>query len=283
MRSSSADSCHQRPADIPTMKKLLFIFCCILSITSFAQDVLPKPNPPRLVTDKAGALSPEQVEILEHKLVALDDSTSNQIAVVLIKSLGDYGIEEYATKLFREWGIGNKKTNNGVLLIAAIDDRKVRIEVGYGLEGAIPDIIANDIIRNDIAPNFKQGDYYRGIDEATDALSKAAAGEYKIKKQKASNGKGNGSAVGFVLIIIVVIIVLIIGRGRGGGRGGGMMSRSGFGDVAQAILLSSLLNGGRGGGSRGGWGGGGGGSWGGGGFGGFGGGSSGGGGASGGW
>jgi uncharacterized protein len=264
------------------MKKLLFIFCCILSITSFAQDVLPKPNPPRLVTDKAGVLSPEQVDILEHKLVALDDSTSNQIAVVLIKSLGDYGIEEYANKLFRSWGIGDKKTNNGVLLIAAIDDMKVRIEVGYGLEGAIPDIIANDIIRNDIAPNFKQGDYYRGIDEATDALSKAAAGEYKIKKQKASNGKGDGSAIGFVLIIIVVIIVMIIGRGRGGGgRNGGMMSRNGFGDVAQAILLSSLLGGG-GRGRSSGWGGGG---WsgGGGGFGGFGGGSSGGGGASGGW
>ncbi|HAK12506.1 MAG TPA: methanol dehydrogenase, partial [Chitinophagaceae bacterium] len=79
----------------------------------------------------------------------------NQIAVVLIRSLEDYPIEEYANKLFREWGIGNKKTNNGVLLIAAIDDRKVRIEVGYGLEGAIPDIVANNIIRYELGPSFK--------------------------------------------------------------------------------------------------------------------------------
>lgn len=231
----------------------------------------------------AGVLSPEQVEILEHKLVALDDSTSNQIAIVLIKTTGDYGIEEYANKLFRAWGIGDKKTNNGVLILAAIDDRKVWIEVGYGLEGAIPDVIASDIYRNKIVPAFKQGDYYRGLDNATNDLSKAAAGEYKIKKNRSAKDNGGGTAIGFVVIIIVVIIVMIIGRGRGGGgRNGGMMSRNGFGDVAQAILLSSLLGGG-GRGRSGGWGGGGFGGGGGGGFGGFGGGSSGGGGAGGGW
>src|SRR3979411_2903503 len=123
------------------MKKILFLLFTLFSFTgSFAQNILPKPNPPRLVNDVAHVLSAEQVDILEHKLVALDDSTSNQIAVVLIKTLADYPIEEYAVKLFREWGIGNKKTNNGVLIVAAIDDRKIRIEVGYGLEGAIPDI-----------------------------------------------------------------------------------------------------------------------------------------------
>src|SRR5882757_433498 len=145
------------------MKKLVFILFTIFSFAFVAaQTVLPKPNPPRLVNDAAGVLSPEQVEILEHKLVALDDSSSNQIAVVLIKTLGDYAIEDYATKLFREWGIGNKKTNNGVLIIAAIDDRKVWIEVGYGLEGAIPDITANHIIENDLTPNFRSNDYYEG-------------------------------------------------------------------------------------------------------------------------
>jgi uncharacterized protein len=263
------------------MKKLLFLLACFFSLAVMGQQVLPKPNPPKLVNDAAQVLSPEQVEILEQKLVALDDSTSNQIAVVLIKSLGDYGIEEYAVKLFREWGIGNKKTNNGVLIIAAIDDRKVRIEVGYGLEGAIPDVIASSIIRNDITPNFKEGNYYRGIDDAINSLSKAAVGEYKVKKaKKPRSAKEGGSILGFLMIIIVIIILIIIKAGRGGGRGprGGMMSRNGFGDIATGMLLGSLLSGG--GGSRGGgWGGGGGG----GGFGGFGGGSSGGGGASGGW
>jgi uncharacterized protein len=266
------------------MKKILFILFTFFFFTAgFAQTVLPKPNPPRLVNDAAQVLSPEQAEILERKLVALDDSTSNQIVVVLIRSLGDYAIEDYAVKLFREWGIGDKKKNNGILILASIDDRKIRIEVGFGLEGAIPDAVTSNIIQNDIVPNFKAGNYYRGIDQAVESLTKAAVGEYKEKRDRpSSRGNGGSSGIGFIVIVIVFIIISIIGRGRGGGgRGGGMIGRNGFGNIATGILLSNLL----GGGSRGGgWGGGGGGGgFGGGGFGGFGGGSSGGGGASGSW
>ncbi|WP_078829991.1 TPM domain-containing protein [Sediminibacterium ginsengisoli] len=262
------------------MKRLIYILIAVFSWgTTLAQDILPKPNPPRLVNDAANVLSPEQREILERKLVALDDSSSNQVAVVLIKTLNDYPIEDYAVKLFRDWGIGNKKTNNGVLIIAAIDDRKVRIEVGYGLEGALPDIVTASIIRDDIAPNFKEGNYYRGIDEAVESIAKAAVGEYKVKREKKGKGSAGGSILTFIILFVVVVIV--ISRG-GGGRGGGMMSRRGYGNVADAILLSTLLNGGRGSGG-GGFGGGGFGGGGGGGFGGFGGGSSGGGGASGSW
>ena len=255
------------------MKKLFLILFSFFSFVLVdAQNVLPKPNPPHLVNDAAGVLSPEQVEILERKLVALDDSTSNQIAVVLIKTLGDYAVEDYAVKLFREWGIGNKKTNNGVLIIAAIDDRKVWIEVGYGLEGAIPDVTASSIYRNELVPEFRQQNYYRGIDNAINALTKAAVGEYKLKKErKENNGKGGSSIITFLFILFAVIMLLSRG-GRGGSGGGGL------GSIANAVLISSLLNGGRGGGS--GWGGG---DSGGGGFGGFGGGSSGGGGAGGGW
>lgn len=258
------------------MKRILLILLTVFSFTiGFSQNVLPKPNPARLVNDAANVLSPEQVEILEQKLVALDDSTSNQIAVVLIKTLGDYAIEDYAVKLFREWGIGNKKTNNGVLIIAAIDDRKVWIEVGYGLEGAIPDVTASSIYRNEIVPEFRKQNYYRGIDNAINALTKAAVGEYKVKKErKGNNGKGGGSIITFVIILFVIIMIL----GRSGRGGGGRGGRGGLGDIAEAVILSSLLHGGRGG-SGGGWGGG----SSGGGFGGFGGGSSGGGGAGGSW
>ena len=260
------------------MKKLFFILVCFFSIgLGFGQDILPRPNPPRLVNDAAHVLSPEQVQILENKLVALDDSTSNQIAVVLIKTLGNNAIEEYSVKLFREWGIGSKKNNNGILILAAIDDRKVWITTGTGLEGAIPDITASSIYRNELVPEFKQGNYYRGIDNAINALTKAAVGEYNVKKDRTPTGKGSGSSI-FTFLIILVIIIVMVSRG-GGGRSGGMMSRNGFGNVAQAIFLSSLLGGGRGGGTSGGWGG----SGGGGGFGGFGGGSSGGGGAGGSW
>jgi uncharacterized protein len=254
--------------------KFLFIFFIGLAI-SFnelsAQNVLAKPSTPQLVNDIAGVLSPSEKAALESKLVAIDDSSSNQIAVVILPTLDGYPIEEYAVKLFRDWGIGNKKTNNGVLLLIAINDRKVRIEVGYGLEGAIPDITANSIIDNDIKPAFKAGAYFEGIDKATDNIAKAAVGEYKVARKKRAKDTG-GSLLLFV--IIVFVIVAIVGRKGGGGSniGGG-----GFNDIATGMLLGSLLGGGgRSGGSD--WGGSGGG-----GFGGFGGGSSGGGGASGGW
>lgn len=256
------------------MKKLLFILFTLFSLGMVsAQTVLPKPNPPRLVNDAAGVLSPEQVETLERKLVALDDSTSNQIAVVLIKTLGDYAIEDYAVKLFREWGIGNKKTNNGILIIAAIDDRKMWIEIGYGLEGAIPDVTASSIYRNEMVPEFKKQNYYQGIDNAINALTQAAVGEYKVKKERAKGNNGSGGGSIFIFLFLLVIVILIVSRGGRGGGGGGL------GSIANAVILSSLLNSGRSSGS--GWGGGG--DSGGGGFGGFGGGSSGGGGAGGSW
>jgi uncharacterized protein len=257
------------------MRLFKFFIGCFLILFSFhsvkAQNVLPKPITPVLVTDQAGVLSPEQLQALENKLVAIDDSSSNQIAVVILSTLEGNPIEEYATKLFRSWGIGNKKTNNGILLLVAIQDKKIRIEVGYGMEGAIPDITANSIIDNDIKPAFREGAYYEGIDKATDDIAKAAVGEYKVKREKQSKNKGSNVILFF---LIVFFIVIILGKGNGGGSniGGG-----GFSDIATGMLLGSLLGGG--GRSGGGWGGG----DSGGGFGGFGGGSSGGGGASGGW
>lgn len=251
----------------------------LVSINVSAQNIPSRPNPPKLVNDFAGVMSADEIQRLEQKLVAYDDSTSNQIAIVAIHTLNDYPIQEYATKLFREWGIGNKKTNNGVLIVAAIDDHKVWIEVGYGLEGAIPDITANHIYENDLRPNFRSNDYFEGFDQAADDLIKAAAGEYKApegyRKRGISDGKGIG---GFVFIIIMIIILTSIFRNRGGG--GGMMSRRGSGWLGPFIIGSMIgraSGGGWGGGSGGGW------SGGGGGFGGFGGGSSGGGGAGGSW
>jgi len=253
---------------------LLFVAVFMGASTLKAQNVLEKPNTPTLVTDLAGVLSATEKQFLENKLVSIDDSSSNQIAVVILPTLDGYPIEEYATKLFRSWGIGNKKTNNGVLLLIAINDRKVRIEVGYGLEGAIPDITSNNIINNDIKPAFKQGAYFDGINSATDDIAKAAVGEYKVARQK--KGKEKGGSIFLFLIILFVIIAIV---GKKGGNGGSNIGGGGFSDIATGMLLGSLLGGG---GRSGGYGGGGEYS-GGGGFGGFGGGSSGGGGASGGW
>ncbi len=251
-------------------KILLFILVIVAVFNASAQKSIPKPVPARLVVDNANILTAAEQETLEKKLVALDDSTTNQIAIVTVKSLNGEAIEDVAVATFRDWGIGNKKSRNGVLVLVAIEDRKIRIEVGYGLEGAIPDVTANDIINNDIKPNFKQGNYYEGLNTAIDNLSKAAAGEYHVAREKQSSGKGGGSLLGIIIIVIIAIVLLSRGGGRGGTGGGGS-------DFFTPFIIGSML----GGSSRGGgWSGG---DSGGGGFGGFGGGGSGGGGASGGW
>lgn len=247
------------------MKRILFICSLLFSFCAIAQinKVVPKkPSPPRLVNDFTNTLTQFQVDALEKKLVAYDDSTSNQIAVVIIPTTGDYSVEEVGLDIIRNWGVGNKDKNNGIVLLIAKDDRKIRIEVGYGLEGVVPDITAKSIIDNFITPNFKQGNYYRGIDEATDEIIRAAAGEYKAPAGYGSK-KGKGISIGTIIFIIIMLIIIF---GAGAAGGGTYVSRGGFGGWS---------------GGGGGWSGGGGG--GGGGFGGFGGGGGGGGGASGGW
>lgn len=258
------------------MKRILVV--CFLLITGFAwsQNIPAKPNPPRLVNDFANVLTADQKEALERKLVAYDDSTSTQIVIVTVQSTEGVSVEDYAIQILRDWGVGNKKTNNGIVLLAAIKDRKIRIETGYGLEGAIPDITAQQIIKNEIGPNFRSENYYRGFDEAVDAIIKAAAGQYKAPDNYRDRGTGNrGGGIIGIVVIFIIIIVAISRRNRGGG-GGGMINRGGF---LPWLILNSMMNSGGGGRGGGDWGGGGGG----GGFGGFGGGSGGGGGASGSW
>ncbi|WP_416438795.1 TPM domain-containing protein [Phnomibacter sp. MR] len=254
----------------------ILLICCMGLL--HAQPIPPVPNPQRLVNDLTGkVLQPDQIDHLEKKLVAYDDSTSVQVAVVIVNSLGGYEPVDFATELGRQWKVGNKKTNNGVVLLISVEEgnRKVFIAPGYGLEGALPDITCKQIIENEIIPNFKQDNYYRGIDEATDAIIKATKGEYKAPAGYKKKGKGGGSsAVVFVIIFIVVIFIL---SSRGGGGGGGMASRRGYHDGIPPIFWFPG-GGGSGRSGGGGWSGGGGG-----GFGGFGGGSFGGGGAGGSW
>lgn len=258
------------------MKKLLLfipLFLFAFCVSAQMDKVIPnRPSPPRLVNDFTGTLTQEQIQALENKLDAYDDSTSSQIAVVLIPTTAGNSIDDVALEILRRWGVGGKTNNNGIVLLIAKDDHKIWISVGYGLEGAIPDLTAKTIIDVDLTPNFKEGNFYRGIDAATNDLIKAAAGEYKAPAGYRSKGKG--ISIGTIIFLLILIFGII---GSMGGRGGGgMVSRRGYGGFGAGWILGSMMGGGSRGG--GGWSGGGGG-----GFGGFGGGSGGGGGAGGGW
>jgi uncharacterized protein len=274
------------------MKKLALVISLLFSVCAFAQidKVVPKrPTPPRLVNDFANLLTQDQIDALERKLVAYDDSTSNQIAIVILPTITangeEYPIEDVGLKILRDWGVGNRKNNNGIVLLAAMEERKLRIEVGYGLEGVIPDITAKAIIDNDLRPNFRNQEYYRGFDAAINSIMEAARGEYKAPEGYRNRGAEKGVSIGKIIVGIIILIVILSMFGGGGSRGGGYMSRRGSGWLGPFILGDMLGRASRGGGFGGsGWSGGGGGwSGGGGGFGGFGGGSGGGGGASGGW
>jgi uncharacterized protein len=261
------------------MKRILGIIALLISLCVSAQDdkAIPnRPSPPTLVNDLTGKfLTAEQVHALEQKMVAYNDSTSNQVAIVVVENLEGYSADDYAIALGRKWGVGTKEFNNGVVILISTGggqgNRKAAIQVGYGLEGVISDLTTKSIIDNDIIPDFKEGNYYRGLDKATDDIIKAAAGRYTAPK---GYGKGKGKGIGFGFIIFIIIMIVLFGS-RGGGRGGGMVSRRGYRDFGAGWLIGSMLGGGSGGG--------GGGSSGGGGFGGFGGGSFGGGGSSGSW
>lgn len=260
---------------------IFLLFLLFTSFSSFAQGDFPEPsNPPRLVNDFSNTLSEAERTALERKLVAYDDSTSTQISVVLIRSVGPYDISDYAFQLGEKWGIGRQGKDNGLLILAAMDDRQVFMATGYGLEGAVPDAVANRIVDNVIVPAFKAEAYYEGLNQATDMVMKLAAGEYDAE-DVARQGNNIGAIV-FILFFVFLFIILPLIKNRKdndnhmGGKGGGI-------DLFTTMMLANLLGGGRRGGGFGGGGFGGGGGLGGGGFGGFGGGGFGGGGAGGRW
>lgn len=244
-------------------------------LLGFAQNLPPKPNPPRLVNDFAKQLNATEIAALEQKLVAYNDSTSSQITVVVVPTTGDYPIADYAFALGRDWGVGQQGKNNGIVILWAATDRKVFIATGYGMEGAIPDAIAKRIVNQVIIPEFKNGMFYRGLDRGADAIFKYATGEYRADDVRP---EGEEFPVGLIVFVFIFIVILIVISSKGKG-GGGKNNGRGF-DAGPVFWPYTTYSGrGRSAGSWGGGGFGGGFGGGGGGFGGFGGGSFGGGGA----
>ncbi len=251
------------------LKNTILAFLLFLPLLAFSKEPPDAPNPPRLVNDYSGILDNNEVAALERKLVAYDDSTSTQIAIVIENSLEGDDIFEYSHRLAEQWGIGRKGKNNGVLIYIAIQDRQLYIQTGYGAEGFLPDAMARRIIDQVIAPSFRNQNYHTGLDKATEYIMKLGSGEY-------TNDNVYRKDFPFevlIFIIIFIIIIALISKGGGGGyNGGGRYNSGGTGWIIM----------GPGSGRGGGWNSGGGG-FGGGGFGGFGGGGFGGGGAGGGW
>jgi uncharacterized protein len=197
------------------------ILLTLVTLSLNAQDVPAVPNPARLVNDYVGVLSASEIQSLESKLVEFDDTTSNQIAVIIVKSVEPYDMNSYATKLGRAWGIGHEGKNNGVVVVWATEDRKVYVSPGYGLEGALPDAYAKRIVDRVIIPYFKQDRYFEGLDAGTSAIMDYATGEYEAEPD---SGEGELPFWAFFLMMVVIVIVIRIFSKGGRGGGGGLMA-----------------------------------------------------------
>ncbi len=269
----------RRPAGVAAIL-LGLVAAFLFVLPAAAQSRLDFPPLTGRVVDQANLLDPATEQALTEKLAALETATSDQLVVVTLNSLQDQEIEDYGYQLGRAWGIGQKENDNGALLIVAPNERKVRVEVGYGLEPILTDALSSQVIRDDILPSFRDGDYQAGVVKGVDALIAQLSldpAEAQARAQAAAAQQTDTKAESIIPIVVIAAIFLfmfLIAMRSGRGR------RSNVGSVLLWAASEALRSSGRGGG---GWGGGGGGFGGGGGGFGGGGGSFGGGGASGGW
>ncbi|MFI1744225.1 TPM domain-containing protein [Thalassobellus sediminis] len=266
-------------------KITLSFFVALISFSfSYAQFEIPeKPDFQTSVYDYSKLLSASQKNSLEQKLIKYSDTTSTQIVIAIINSTNGENINYLGAQWGQEWGIGQEKEDNGILILLAKNDRRIAINTGYGIEYLLTDALSKRIIERDIIPYFKQGDYYGGLNRGADAVFEVLNGEYQGTRQS-SNNEFPIELIFILGFIFIIILISISKNRRGGGNNRG--NRSGGIDILEAIILSNMGRGNYRSGSSGGFGSSSGGGWssGGGGFGGgFGGGGFGGGGASGGW
>lgn len=219
------------------------LLLCLLAAALAAAGTEPAPVVRERCTDLTGTLTPDQLRALNEKLLRFEQETSNQVVVLMVPTTGEEVIEDFTLRVAEANKLGRKGRDNGVLLLVAKDDRAMRIEVGYGLEGALPDAISNQIIRRVIAPSFRDGDYYAGLDAGVDGIIAATKGEFQGDGRGGNSGK---RSVPLILVILIMIIASVIGSGfrrrrhyigsggywggfGGGGFGGGGFGGGGFG------------------------------------------------------
>ena len=209
----------------PKIAFLVVLLALAISSAFSAAALEVPPRPEGRITDRTGTLNPREIAALEQKLEAFERETTNQIAVLLIPALEGDSLEDFSIRLAEKWKIGQKGRNNGAILLIVKNERKLRLEVGYGLEGALPDALAGSIIRNEISPKFKEGQFYVGIDAGIKAIMAATKGEYRPAKKNPQGSQGLPLWVPLVLILVVgsFMVMSAVGRKRhyhSGGSGG---------------------------------------------------------------
>jgi uncharacterized protein len=214
---------------------------CLVLARADTDSLLASLRPQGYVSDFAGVMSPADREATERLLTDLERSAGNQIAVVTVKSLDGGQIDDFATRLFERWGIGHKGRNDGILLLAAIEERKIRIEVGYGMEGHLPDAAAGRLIDQHVLPAFRLGDPSGGLRAGAlalaDVAAQAAGVEWSARSSPAAPPPpahiGWGHVVFLILVILVLIrypwLFLLLLQSSGSSRGGGGFGGGGFG------------------------------------------------------
>lgn len=199
---------------------LLIFFC---SLVSFAQPKIPKLE--NWANDFTNTLSTAELQQLNFRLKTYEDTTSNQLVFLMIASLDGYPLEDFSYEIAEQNKIGTKENSNGILLLVVKNDKKMRIEVGYGLEGALPDALASSIIRNEIAPHFKKEQYYAGITAGINSIIAAIGGEYKSDYKEKSRGLNALEII--ILLAVVFIIISILPKSKKLGSSGGFTYHGG--------------------------------------------------------
>ncbi|HNB82293.1 MAG TPA: TPM domain-containing protein, partial [Chitinophagaceae bacterium] len=190
-----------------TLILLLGILIPFISCAQFHLVIPDLPDPPHLVNDLANMMNPGETKALEDKLLAFEQKTSNEIAIVTVVSLGDLEVSEFALELGRKWNIGKASKKNGVLILAAKNEHKINISPGYGLQGALTDALCSRIIREIMVPSFKSAQFYTGFDEGSNAVMKAIEGEFTNDTPLA---KPMPPVIPTLLKILFLIIVLFL-------------------------------------------------------------------------
>lgn len=225
-----------------------FVFVCIFAIPYFSEAYTSPGSPIGFVNDFAGILTTEEKNSLETQLNDFAISTTNEIVVVTIISLHGESIESFAEKLFQDYGIGKAKKDNGILLLIAPIDQKIRIEVGYGLEGALTDIVAGQIIRDEITPYFSKNNYFEGISKSVNSIIQATKNEYVVAEPSFLDNIKN-MIPNFIFIFVIIFfqfVVSFLARSKewytGGIIGGGLgIIANKNGMLGDSVIVSTVV------------------------------------------